>query len=34
MNRRHPKFFQGDTLRDGISITDDYRVLRVPVDER
>jgi amino acid transporter len=34
MNRRHPKFFHGDTLRDGISITDDYRVLRVLVDER
>jgi len=32
MNLLRPKFFHGDTLREGVSITDDHRVLRISAD--
>jgi amino acid transporter len=32
MNLLRPKFFHGDTLSEGVSITDDHRVLRISAD--
>jgi hypothetical protein len=32
MNLLRPKYFHGGTLREGVSVTDDHRVLRIPAD--